>query len=204
MIETARVYLVDDDAAVRDSLRWLLESEGLQVECFPSAADFLQRLDHHLCGCVMLDVRMPGMSGLELLAIMQAQQYVLPVIIITGHGDVPMAVRAIKAGACDFLQKPFNDDMVIERVKAAVQSNLNQQPHQVKTEQLIERYSSLTPRQQQIMQMVVNGDANKMIAYRLDISMKTVEAHRAQVMRKMEAKTLSKLVMFAQQLGLSE
>jgi two-component system response regulator FixJ len=203
MSETpAIVYVVDDDAAVRDSLRLLLKSVGLLCETFESATEFLDSLDGNGRACLVADIRMPGMSGLELQAELNKRQVHLPLIFITGHGDVPMAVDAMKAGALDFLQKPFRDQDLLDRINQALTED--QQWHEADEERGVieERIATLTPREKQVMECVVRGDANKVIAFDLDVSQRTVEIHRARVMEKMGVRTLAELVRMASKAGM--
>ena len=188
------VFVVDDDEAMRESLTWLIESVGLNVETFSSADDFLKFYYPGRPGCLLLDVRMPGMSGLELQGHLQKQQVKVPVIIITGHGDVPMAVRAMKAGAIDFIEKPFNDEQLLESIRNALSIDDTQRDEQAFKAEVASRLAQLTPRESEVMDMVTSGKSNKEIANTLGVSAKTVEAHRAKVMEKMEAGSLAELV----------
>ncbi len=188
------VFVVDDDEAMRESLTWLIESVGLNVETFSSADDFLKFYYPGRPGCLLLDVRMPGMSGLELQGHLQKQQVKVPVIIITGHGDVPMAVRAMKAGAIDFIEKPFNDEQLLESIRNALSIDDTQRDEQAFKAEIASRLEQLTPRESEVMDMVTSGKSNKEIANTLGVSAKTVEAHRAKVMEKMEAGSLAELV----------
>lgn len=188
------VFVVDDDEAMRESLTWLIESVGLDVETFSSADEFLTAYYPGRPGCLLLDVRMPGMSGLELQGHLQQQQVTIPVIIITGHGDVPMAVRAMKAGAIDFIEKPFNDEQLLESIRNALSIDDTQRDEQTFKAEIASRLAQLTPRESEVMDMVTSGKSNKEIANSLGVSAKTVEAHRAKVMEKMEAGSLAELV----------
>ena len=188
------VFVVDDDEAMRESLTWLIESVGLNVETFSSADEFLKSYYPGIPGCLLLDVRMPGMSGLELQAHLQSQQVAIPVIIITGHGDVPMAVRAMKSGAIDFIEKPFNDEQLLESIRNALSIDDTQRDEQAFKAEVASRLAQLTPRESEVMDMVTSGKSNKEIANTLGVSAKTVEAHRAKVMEKMEAGSLAELV----------
>lgn len=189
------VYVVDDDAAVRDSLSWLLRSVGLQVESFDSGVAFFDYVQREGCdGCAILDVRMPGLSGLELQERLMGENITLPLIIITGHGDVPMAVRAVKAGAFDFIEKPFNDQLLLDRVQQALQQNAQHREEEEKRQKVETRLESLTPREREVLELVVVGNPNKAIATQLGISCRTVEIHRGRVMEKMQAGSLSELV----------
>jgi FixJ family two-component response regulator len=188
------VCVVDDDEAVRGSLRMLLQSMGLRTAVFSSAAAFLEAIDGIDSGCVLLDIRMPVMSGLELFDQLLSRGAHLPVIFITGHGDVPMAVRAVKKGAFDFLQKPFNDQELLDRVNDALREDTRRLARRVEKQGLQIRYERLTPREREIMERVVGGQANKAIAIDLKLSERTVELHRAHVMEKMEVRSLAELV----------
>ncbi|MCG7900464.1 MAG: response regulator transcription factor [Candidatus Thiodiazotropha lotti] len=191
------VFVVDDDQAMRNSLKWLIESVSMQVETFESANAFIQSYYPGRSGCLLLDVRMPGMSGLELQEYLKVNQIAIPVIIITGHGDVPMAVRAMKAGAVDFIEKPFNDELLLESIRHAMAVDAKQRDTQSQRAEIATRLARLTPREHEVMLMVTNGKANKEIATSLGVSSKTVEAHRARVMEKMEADSLAELVRMA-------
>ena len=188
------VFIVDDDQEVRQALALLMESVGLQVATFASGNDFLQQFDPGQPGCLVLDVRMPGMSGLELQARLAAEIIHPPVIIITGHGDVPMAVRAVQAGALDFIEKPFNDQALLDSVHRALDLDARQRGRASKLAEIRARLETLTPREQEVMKMVVAGKRNKVIAFELSVSQSTVEAHRARVMEKMQAASLSDLM----------
>lgn len=191
------VFVVDDDEAMRSSLRWLIESVGMKVETHSSANRFLESYYPGRAGCLLLDVRMPGMSGMELQAHLTREQIKIPVIIITGHGDVDMAVRAMKAGAVDFIEKPFNDDALLNSLRAALAFDEKQRHLQARRAQIAARLAELTPREHEVMDMVTDGCSNKDIATALGVSAKTVEAHRARVMDKMGAESLAELVRMA-------
>jgi RNA polymerase sigma factor (sigma-70 family) len=191
------VFIVDDDQAMRNSLKWLIESVAMQVETFDSADAFIESFYPGRSGCLLLDVRMPGMSGLELQEYLMLNRIAIPIIIITGHADVPMAVRAMKAGAIDFIEKPFNDELLLESIRHALQLNERQRDMQAQRAEIATRLARLTPREHEVMVMVTNGRANKEIASSLGVSAKTVEAHRARVMEKMEAGSLAELVRMA-------
>ncbi len=193
------VFIVDDDAAVRDSLRFLLRSVGLRSETFSSAIDFLEDHDPKRPGCLILDVRMPGMSGLELHERLRAVGSILPIIFLTAHGDVPMAVEAVKAGAVDFLQKPFRDQDLLDRIQEAINANAQARKESTDRDEIRSRIESLTPREREVMELVVAGKANKVIALNLGVSQRTVEIHRARVMKKMRARSLSGLVQMVMQ-----
>jgi len=190
---TPTVFVIDDDQALCQSLRWLLESVGLQVETYNSGTSFLEKYDAERRGCLLIDIRMPGMSGLELQEQLISRHNLIPIIFITGHGDVPMAVRAMKAGAVDFITKPFNDQLLLELIQKAIAQDLNR-PDIHQQRQYAERMGQLTTRELEIMKLVVNGKLNKVIAHELGISIKTVELHRAHVMQKMQVKSLAELV----------
>lgn len=188
------VFVVDDDAAVRDSLSWLIKSVGLKVETFGSAQEFLAAVDKKKAGVVVLDVRMPGMSGLELQEKLGTEKILLPVIIITGHGDVPMAVRAVKSGAFDFIEKPFNDQVLLDRIQQALKRDVETRKVEGHRSEVSKKLALLTPREREVLELVVAGNPNKVIAAQLGISCRTVEIHRGRVMEKMEANSLSDLV----------
>ncbi len=188
------VFIVDDDTQVRQALALLMESVGLKVQAYPSANTYLKQFDPEAPGCLVLDVRMPGMSGLELQARLATEAVHPPVIVITGHGDVPMAVRAVQAGAVDFIEKPFNDQALLDSVHRALDLDARQRGRASKLAEVQSRLASLTPREQQVMKMVVAGKRNKAIALELSVSQSTVEAHRAKVMEKMQAQSLSDLM----------
>ncbi|HEB97535.1 MAG TPA: response regulator transcription factor [Sedimenticola thiotaurini] len=193
----ANVFVVDDDQAMRNSLKWLIESVGMHVETYDSAAEFIRNYYPGRAGCLLLDVRMPGMSGLELQQYFLENQINIPIIIITGHGDVPMAVRAMKAGAVDFIEKPFNDELLLESIRNALSLDVERRTAQAERAEIATRLAHLTPRELEVMEMVTDGRSNKEIAQALGVSAKTVEAHRARVMEKMEARSLADLVKMA-------
>jgi FixJ family two-component response regulator len=189
-----RVHIVDDDDAMRDSLKWLLESRGLEVELYATGDEFLQAFDIGFCGCLVLDVRMHGMSGLDLYDRLRARGCTLPVIFITGHGDVPMAVSALKKGAVDFIEKPFNDQDILDLIDTCMQQDLVAAAKRAESASVAQRLESLTQREQEVLGMVVGGKLNKQIADELGISIKTVEVHRSRVMQKMGANSVAELV----------
>ena len=188
------IYLVDDDEALRDSLVWLLESQGFKVAAFASAEDFLRRWRPEFNGCLLLDVRMPGMSGLELHERLRAQYCTLPVIFITGHGDVPMAVAALKKGAVDFIEKPFNDAELLRIVNQCLANEKESRARRRQDAEVSRRLDQLTQREREVLDLIIVGKLNKQIADVLGISIKTVEVHRARVMEKMAAQSLAELV----------
>ena len=187
------VLVVDDDKAARDSLQWLLESVGHKVICYASATDFLQSYAG-TPGCLVLDVRMPGMSGLELQREVDRKGWCLPIILVTGHGDVPMAVRAMQGGAIDFLQKPYNDQVLIERTEQALALAKERWDAKQLVHAIQARYDRLTKRECEIASLVSGGKSNKNIAAELDLSCKTVEVYRSNVMAKMAANSVVELV----------
>ena len=189
-----RVYIVDDDEAMRDSLLWLLESQGFAVTAFASAEDFLAACRDDMAGCIVLDVRMPGMSGLELYEKLSARQCTLPVIFITGHGDVPMAVSALKKGAVDFIEKPFSDKDMLRLIEQCLELDRNNREKQQKAVGVKRRLANLTEREVEVMDLILAGKLNKQIADVLNISIKTVEVHRGRIMDKMAARTVAELV----------
>lgn len=191
------VFVVDDDAAVLDSLRFLIESVGLQVRTFSSADEFLAAYTPDQPGCLVLDIRMPGMSGLELQEQLAKRGYTLPVIIITAHGDVPSAVRAMHAGAVDFVSKPFNAQSLLDRVHQALAKDAQTRRDAAVRAAIAAKVALLTPREREVMDLVVSGMSNKGIAAQLQLSAKTVETHRARVMEKMEAGSVAELVHMA-------
>lgn len=197
MSSQSTVFVVDDDQAMRNSLKWLIESVGMQVETYGSAEEFIRSYYPGRSGCLVLDVRMQGMSGLELQEYFLEQHINIPIIIITGHGDVPMSVRAMKSGAVDFIEKPFNDELLLESIRNALALDAKQRAHQAERAEVASRLAQLTPREHEVMEMVTAGKANKEIASSLGVSAKTVEAHRARVMEKMEASSLAELVKMA-------
>jgi len=188
------VFIVDDDEAVRSSLRLLIKSVGLIPSALGSAREFLEKYDPTQPGCLVLDVRMPEMSGLELQEQLNRQGAVIPVIFITGHGDVPMAVEAMQAGAFDFLQKPFRDQDLIDRIQRALEKDRANREVLNERNLIRERLESLTPREREVLTMVSSGKPNKIMAADLGVSQRTVEIHRARVMEKMGASSLAQLV----------
>ncbi len=191
---TQTIYVVDDDEAMRDSMSWLLEGEGYRVSCFDSAASFLKARHDHMHGCLVLDVRMPEMSGLELHERLDALGSRLPIIFVTGHGDVPMAVAALQRGACDFIEKPFHNVDLLARIERALELDAQLSARRERDDVITHRVEQLTQREREVMELVVAGRLNKQIADDLQISMKTVEAHRARMMEKMGVRTLAELV----------
>ena len=195
------VFIVDDDAAVRSSLRLLIKSVGLVPTALESGHEFLDKYDPAQPGCLVLDVRMPQMSGLELQEQLNRLGAVIPVIFITGHGDVSMAVEAMQAGALDFIQKPFSDEDLLTRIHQALAKDAKTRASLSELAAIRERLASLTPREREVMDLVVSGKANKVIAGDLDLSQRTVEIHRARVMEKMDASSLAHLVRMVLEIG---
>ena len=188
------VYIVDDDEAVRSSLRFLIRSVGLQAQAFVSARDFLASYDPRQPGCLLLDVRMPGMSGLDLQQELNQRGATIPVVFITGHGDVPMAVAAMQQGAFDFLQKPFRDQDLLDRMQRAMARDAESRSRLAARAEILARLATLTPRETEVMRLVTSGKANKVVGGDLGVSQRTVEIHRAHVMEKMRAGSLAELV----------
>ncbi len=187
------VFVVDDDQKVRASLQWLLESLRLRVRTYGSAREFLNEYDPVLSGCLVLDVRMPEISGLQLQAILAEERKCIPTILITGHGDIPMAVRAMRAGAVDFIEKPFNDQELVERIHECLEIDARCRREAETRAKVMARFDSLTLREADVLEGIVSGKSNKAIAAELGISIKTVEVHRARVMSKMAANSVAEL-----------
>lgn len=192
--ESQTIFIVDDEPDVRASLRLLIKSVGYKVECFATADEFFKQFDSERKGCLILDIRMPGMSGMELQEKLTSMGTLLPIIMISGHGEIPMAVKAVQNGAIDFLQKPFGDQQLLERISYALTLNNKRHNDYTIKHDAEEKFASLTPREREIFQQVVVGKLNKVIAYELSISTRTVEIHRAKAMEKMGAKNLSELI----------
>ena len=188
------IYIIDDDEALRDSLVWLLESNDYCVESFASAEAFLLHYDADMAGCVLLDVRMPGMSGLELYEYLQSRHATLPVIFITGHGDVPMAVTALKKGAVDFIEKPFSDREMLSLIENCLSQERQSRGRLRQDAAVARNLDQLTAREAEVLELIIAGRLNKQIADDLGISIKTVEVHRARVMEKMKVRSLAELV----------
>ncbi len=188
------VYVVEDDEAVRDSLELLLKSDGKPVQTFESATSFLKEYSDKMAGCIVLDIRMPGMDGMELQKKLNDKHSILPIIFVTGHGDVPMAVDAMKEGAVDFIQKPYREEALLEKIEAALAQDLEQRKTLDEKQEIIRRVKSLTPREHEIMDRMIAGQANKVIAIELEISQRKVEIHRSRVMHKMGTHSLAHLV----------
>lgn len=201
MSAKGNVYVIDDDVAMRDSLDFLLGSANFHVTLFESAHLFLDVVSNIGFGCVVTDVRMPGIDGIELLKRLKASRSALPVVIMTGHGDVPLAVEAMKLGAVDFLEKPFEDDRLIGMIDAALRQAEASAQNDATTLDIAARVGSLSPRERQVMDGLIAGLSNKLIAREYDISPRTIEVYRANVMTKMQAGSLSELIRLAMRAG---
>lgn len=198
------VFIVDDEATVRDALEWLITSVKLRVETFESAQAFLSAYDPERPGCLVLDVRMPGMSGLELMEQLASRNLTIPIIFLSAHADVPMAVRAMKGGALDFLQKPYNNQQLLERIQAALKNDLAARAARSQHAAARDKLALLSPREWEIVNLVVAGNTSKLIARELDISHKTVEVHRNRILRKLDCSSSTELVqMVLQNRGVS-
>ena len=202
MSNKGKVYVIDDDEAMRDSLNFLLDSAGFSVTLFETAQKFIDVLPGLEFGCVVSDVRMPGIDGIELLKRMKAGHSTFPILIMTGHGDVPLAVEAMKLGAVDFLEKPFEDDRLIGMIEGAIRQAEPAARTEAVTHDIAARVATLSPRERQVMDGLIAGLSNKLIARDYDISPRTIEVYRANVMTKMQANSLSELVRLAMRAGL--
>lgn len=192
--DKATVFVVDDDPGIRFAMQALLESVNLPHEIFASGNDFLDGVSADRSGCLVLDIRMPGLGGLELQSELQSRGFMLPIIFVTGHGDVPMAVDAMQKGAVDFVQKPFRDQDLLDRIHKALEVDEERRHEREQHDAVAERISLLTNREKEVFDLVVTGKPNKVIAYELGVSQRTVEIHRARVMEKMRARSLADLV----------
>jgi FixJ family two-component response regulator len=197
------VFVVDDDASMRDALKSLIRSVGLKVEAFGSPREFLQGKPPDAPSCLVLDVRLPGESGLDLQRELAEANVHIPIIFITGHGDIPMSVRAMKAGAVEFLPKPFRDQDLLDAIRVALERDRDRRQHQAETAALQGRFESLTPREREVLPLVVSGLLNKQVAAELGTTEATVKVHRSQLMRKMGADSLPDLVRMAEKIGIS-
>ena len=188
------VFIVDDDPAIRFAMQALMDSVNIEHEIYASGDEFLAGVDDHRAGCLVLDIRMPGLGGLELQEELIKRGSTLPIIFITGHGDVPMAVDAMQKGAVDFIQKPFRDQDLLDRIREGLKTDQERREEQQKHAEVAERLARLTNREREVFDLVVTGKPNKVIAYELGVSQRTVEIHRARVMEKMQARSLADLV----------
>lgn len=188
------VYVIDDDESARHSLEFLLDVAGIRVRSYASADAFLTSSPPLAGACVVTDVRMPGTSGVELAEELKRRGTAVPVIVITGHADVPLAIQAMKAGVADFIEKPFDDELMLAAIRSALARHASEEQAETERQRVIERIATLSPREREVLEGLVAGQANKAIAFDLDISARTVEVYRAHVMTKMQAKTLSELV----------
>ena len=191
---TPRIYIVEDDDAVRDSLQMVLESVGHSVEAFANADRFLAAYTPELAGCLILDIRMPGINGMELQRKLTELNSILPIIFVTGHGDIPMAVEAMQQGALDFVQKPYREQELLEKITRALALDKANRASLLQRQEILQHMQNLTPRERDVMKLMVEGKANKVIAIDLEISQRTVEIHRARVMEKLNANSLAHLV----------
>ena len=201
--EHAVVFVVDDDISIREALTNLFRSVGLNVQTFETAQEFLPSKRPDAPGCLVLDVRLPGVSGLDLQKQLVEAKIQVPIIFITGHGDIQMSVRAMKAGAVEFLTKPFRDQDLLDAVQQAIERNRSDRERSAATAELQERFDTLTSREREVFLLVVQDLANKQIAYELNISQPTVKLHRGRLMHKMEADSLGDLIRIAERLGIS-
>jgi FixJ family two-component response regulator len=192
------VFIVDDDDSVRKALTRLIKSVDLTVETFASAHDFLKRKSHNGPACLLLDIRMPGLSGLDLQDELVAAGLTLPIIFISAHGTIPLTVRAMKAGAVDFIEKPFEDQTLLDAINQSLKKDRQAKLEQAEVREIQRRADSLTPREREVFALVVSGKLNKQIAFKLGTSERTIKAHRARVMKKMQAKSLADLIRLAE------
>ncbi len=192
-IKDATAHIVDDDSAVRDALQWLLQSRGVPSQTWNTASEFLEISNRRMCGCLLLDVRMPVMSGIELFSRLRAKHCNLPVIFLTGHGDVPMAVKALKDGAFDFIEKPYDDNALVDKVLAAIAHDLQRCARENSALSLAQNLANLTHREHEVMERILAGKLNKVIADELGIAMRTVEVHRSRIFEKMKVRSAVEL-----------
>ena len=197
MPDDSTVCIVDDDKAVLAALTFLLTAEGYAVRAHESARTFLDMIEQDDCGCLVTDVRMPGMSGLDLLAKMKERRVSMPVIVMTAHGDIPLAIAAMKRGAINFFEKPFDNDALLDSIRAALARRESEPAHDAEIQMIKERFATLSKREKDVLASLLNGQPNKKIAYELGISARTVEVHRANMMKKTQATSLAELVRMA-------
>jgi two-component system response regulator FixJ len=202
MTESATIFIVDDDDAVRESLELLLEASGYRTAAYSNGEAFLKALQHDAQGCLLVDVRMPGMGGLEVQEELGRRRSAVPAIIMTGHADVPLAVKAMRAGAADFIEKPFADDTILASIERALRQGAERRQEQARNAEVLAHAELLTLREREVLIELIAGHPNKVIAHHLAISPRTVEIHRARVMEKMRARNLSELVRMALAAGL--
>ena len=195
--QTATVYIVDDEFSIRDSLQLLLESSGFTVRCFESAVDFLENYNPDQPGCLILDVLMPAMSGIELQDMLVKKNIDMPIVFISGHGDVTTSAKAFRAGAVDFFEKPFDNQALLNRIKEALQNEIEHWEKNRLKHELLERFRNLTPREKEVLQLITKSNSNKEAAKILGISHRTIDVHRAHIMEKMQAESLSDLIVMA-------
>ena len=189
-----KVFVVDDDEAVRDALSMLLDTVGQAYELYSSGPEFLRSYDERKSGCLVLDIRMPQMSGLKLQAKLNERKSMLPIIFITGHGDIAMAVEAMRQGGLDFIRKPFREQDLLDRINEALEIDAGKRKKGIDRQQLLDKIASLSDREREVFQLVAEGEMNKMVAFKLGISQRTVEAHRTRVMKKLGVRTLAQLI----------
>ncbi len=202
MQEDPVIFVVDDDPSICQSLTWLIESVGIKVETFPSAAAFLKRHPHDGPACLLLDVRMPGLSGFDLQNQLAAAGRIIPIIFITGHANVSMSVRAMKAGAVDFIEKPFEDQTLLDTLNQSLEKDRQAKREQAEKREIKQRLGSLTAREREVFKRVVAGSLNKQIAFELGTTERTIKAHRARVMQKLQMRSLADLVRLAVKAGI--
>jgi two-component system response regulator FixJ len=200
MSEAPTVSVVDDDEQVRESLAALIQSMDLDVECYASGREFLDNYTHSRPGCIVLDLRMPQLSGLEVIDVLLERSVHVPIIMISGHGDIPAAVSAMKAGAIDFLEKPYRGAALMESVRRAIELDVRNRRTEAERGQLLERYATLTPEEQEVLRLTVEGKPDKALVAKLDLSLRTIQLRRASVMRKLNAHSRAELIRMAQTL----
>lgn len=194
---SAIVYIVDDEFSIRDSLQLLLESAGFTVKCFESASDFLENYNPEQPGCLILDVLMPAMSGIELQDVLAKKNIDIPIVFISGHGDVTTSAKAFRAGAVDFFEKPFDNKALLDRIKEALRNEIEYWDKKQLKRELLERFNNLTPREKEVLELITKSNSNKEAAKILGISHRTIDVHRAHIMEKMQAESLSDLIVMA-------